>query len=445
MTKISHLSNNAKKAFPVACDSTSFLVLPFGNPTYLDSKYCVPCEIRVKITPYKYNGGQVYMGGEKPSKTVVSAKKELVINVDWFECSTLGVFIDIKKPQSVIAASDDVYLARDEIRPNGTKHFENCYSVYLHGELFGHINTTPRASILDPNLSLFKVENHILYQRGWLARFDYVMESIGIRMHNVSRLDIAVDGAGFVSDYEMLIARKYDKVGRAKMTSIHKPNGDVEGFYIGSRSSEKFIRCYDKTKELDKNHSKGYIVDWWEKNGFDVGDKVERMEVTLKHKALKLVNDFDYSSLENSAYLAGVMRAIFNGIYRFRVKDDKQKNKSRLEKIDAVNWAYFDANDIDRLPKTNKPSVVWAVQQAVTFEMRESYAGLDAGGNDLWDTAFKRSYDRCLKYGLLGWFERKVPKWKKDKDYHDLMRSEVKEARKMRIIIGKNSSVFTSS
>ena len=419
MVKINDLQNNAKDSVSITKENN---ILPSKS---------------VNITPYKYNGGQLYKQGVYI--------KEMVIIVDWFECSTLGVFVDTKKPQSVIAVSDDVYLLRDENRPNGTKHFQSCYLIYLHGELFGHINTTPRASILDPNLSMFKVENYILYQRGWLARLDYILDTIGLKMYHVSRLDIAIDGKGFISDYEKLVARKYDKVGKAKMTTMHEANGDVEGFYIGSRSSAKFIRCYDKSKELKQNLGKGYISKWWDDNDFFVGDKVERIELSLKYKALKLVKDFDYNRLENGTYLSGVMRTIFNGIYRFREVNKNEKNKSRLKKIDAVEWSYFDANDIDRLPKTNKPSVVWAAQRAITFDMQESYAGLESGGSDLWDTAYKRSFDRAVKYGILDWFKSKLPKWEREKKYHDRMRAEVKNAKRQRKIIGKTSHVFTDS
>ncbi len=390
----------------------------------------------VILTPYKYNGGQLY-------KHCVSVKR-MVINVDWFECSTLGCFLDINNPKEVIACSDDVYLVRDEKRPKGTKHFENCYLVYLHGELFGHINTTPRASILDSNLSLFKIENYILYQRGWLARFDYILDSIGIEKYNVSRLDIAIDGAGFINDYEGLVARKYDKVGRAKMTTMHEANGDVEGFYIGSRSSVKFIRCYDKTKELKANEGKGYIKQWWQKNNLQVSQRVERLELSIKRGAIKLIKDFDYSKLENSAYLAGVMKGLFNGLYQFREKKNKDSNVSRLKKYDAVDWSYFDANDVDRVSKTNKPNVIWAAQQTISFTMRESYAGLETKGEDLWDSAYKRSFDLAVKYGILDWFKSKLNKWKKEKKYHDKMRSEVEYAKSTRILIG-NSKIFTDS
>lgn len=379
----------------------------------------------VNLTPYKYNGGQLYQQDIHVVK--------MLITVDWFECSTLGVFLDPKEPKDIICCSDEVYLVKDEKRANGTKHFENFYLVYLHGELFGSIRTTPRSPVLDPNLSIFKIENHILYQRGWIVRFDYVIEQVGIKVYNVSRLDVAIDGAGFMADYQNVISGKYKKVGRAKMSTIHEPCGKVEGFYIGSRSSPKFIRCYDKTKELRDNLGKNYITQWWDDNDFFVGDKVERIELTIKNKGLKFIKDFNYADLEKPNYLAGIMEAIFKNFYQFKSVEDKDSNVSRIKKIDAIEWTYFNALDVDKLPKTNKPNVIWALQQTISFLMRESYAGLEVRGENLWDTAYEKCFDYAIKYGILDWFKSKLPKWEKEKKYHNQMRAEVAYARKSRL------------
>lgn len=402
-----------------------------------DSSSIIHSGSDVKLTPYKYNGGQLYQQDDYIVK--------LLTTVDWFECSTMGVFLDPKRPQDVICCSDDVYLVKDEKRANGTKHFEHFYLVYLHGELYGSIRTTPRSTVLDADLSIFKIENYILYQRGWLVRFNYVLNEMGVNAYNVSRLDIAIDGAGFMTDYQNVIAGKYKKVGRAKMSTLHEPDGKVEGFYVGSRSSAKFIRCYDKTKELKDNLGKGYISQWWDDNNFFVGAKVERLELTIKGKALKLVKDFDYQELEKPSYLAGIMKAVFNNFYQFKDASNLDSNVSRVSKIEAVEWSYFDALEIDKLSKTNKPNVIWAVQQTIAFMMRESYAGLEAGGGDLWDNAYKKCFDYAIKYGVLDWFKTKLTKWRKEKKYHDKMRKEVAYARKLRFRKGQNSRVFTDS
>lgn len=381
----------------------------------------------VKLKPYKYNGRQLYIRQE-------NKVNPLCISVDWFETTILGNFIDdIDNPKDVISFGDDVYLVRDSKRNGGTRHFKFCYQLYLHGELFGLINTVPRASILDSNLSIIKIENYILYQSAWVIRFEYIIEKLGVSIHNISRLDIAVDGGNFLRDYEMLLSKHYKKVGRATMQTMHKHNGDIEGFYIGSRSSDKLIRGYDKTDKL-KSDSKTYISEMWEANGFDLSEgspNIERLELTMRRDVIKQLVDFDYKMLENSKYLAGIMCTQLKGFYEL-VVNDGTKNVTRKKKIQVVDWSYFDAMEIEKLPKTNRPNVVWAVKRTVSFIMRESYAGLDELGTNLWDTAYNESYERCKKYGVVSWFESTLPKWKKEKEYHDLMRKKVKEVKHQR-------------
>jgi len=401
---------------------------------------CFKYDDGVFLTPYKYNGGQLYIRPQKPNKT-------LLIGVDWFEFTVNGQFIDsIENPKNILSFSDgDIVLIKDELRPNGTKHFKYCYTAYLHGEKFGTINTVPRSSVLSPTVSIFKVENHILYQRGWVARTEFIMNELGVNLHNVTRLDIAVDGGQFLNDYKDLDKGVYKQIGRGTRSSHYRGN-ELEGFYIGSRASEKYLRGYNKTKELKKSANKGYIKDFWTKNGLEHGEDledVERLEITLKRKAMQRVKDFDMGRLEDASYLAGLMCSQVQKLYVF-IENSGDSNASRRTKIQPVDWSYFDAVEVERLNKTNEPSVVWAAQQSVSFEMRESYAGLGEIKGDLWEQAFSRCHSRCEKYGILEWFTNKVPKWQREKVYHEKMRLEVEKVRDLRFNKVGNSAVFTS-
>lgn len=391
----------------------------------------------VILTPYKYNGGQLYIRSQSPDK-------KLLIGVDWFECTVNGSFLDnVNNPASVLSFSEgDVVLVKDELRPNGTKHFKHCYQVYLHGERFGILNTTPRSSVISDSLSIIKLDNHILYQRGWVARLEFIMNELGVVLHNVTRLDIAVDGGNFLNDYSNLIAGKYTKVGRATMQTQHTHNGSVQGFYIGTRSSEKYIRGYNKSVELKKSLNKTYISDFWANNGL-TGDNIERLEITLKRKAMQRIVDFDLGRLEDSEYLSGIMCSQIQKLYVL-VPSGGDSNVTRKKKIQVVDWSYFNAEEVFRETKIKSPSVIWAVQQAVSFEMRESYSGLEDTGGDLWEQAYTKSYSRCEKYGILDWFTGKLDKWRKEKDYHAIMRKRYESVRQMRFNI-KNSAAFTEA
>jgi len=359
----------------------------------------------------------------------------MVINIDWFEFSTLAVFLkDIENPIDIISFGSSIYLQKcGGGRINGNSHFRYCYEIYLHGELFAIINTCPRASILDSNLSTIKIQNHILYQKGWVARLEFILKALSIAFKGVTRIDIAVDtdNGKFIDDYCKLIAGKYLKLGNAKSTTYHRGDGSVEGFSIGSRSSSKSVRGYIKSEEL-KSSLKIYIWDTWKQNDLDIDNEIQRLEITLRGKGAKTVKDFDWTRLEDASYTAGVMKSQIQRLFVF-VLPTGDKNKSRRPKIQPIDWEYFNAVEVVRLSRTNPKSVVWAVQRWATHEMKRNYAGLDELGNSLFDTAYVRVVEECQKYNLLDWLENRLPLWERDKKYLEMMKAKVRKVRNEKV------------
>lgn len=388
-------------------------------------------------TPYKYNGGQLYINSHNQEKSASEVgeleKAKYTISIDWLEATFSGRFLHLREyeePRDVLEFGySGVAMMRDIARWNGTKHYKYAYRMILNGEEIGTILTHPRAKILDRNLSQMRIDNHVLYQKGAIDQMLYVADTIAVTMNNLTRLDIAIDGVNFISDYSNVIQGKYKKIGRAKMATEHQPNGDVEGFYIGRRSSEKFLRGYNKTKELvQASNSKDYIKQFWERNNLDMtrGD-IERLEIVMKAKAIKRIKDFDLNQLDKPSYLAGIMRTEFAGWYQFIDAKDKTKNVSRKEKIEAIDWDYFKPTDLEKERKTNKPNVIWAVQRAVTFEMQEFFAGKEVMSDDLFGQVYAKCFTRCERYGILDWFQRKMPYWSKDREYHAEIRAKLEE------------------
>jgi len=369
----------------------------------------------------------------------------MTISADWFQASVIGTIFKNPSPEDVVPFGDDVFLMKSEIGGNGNRFFQYIYDIYLHGEKFATIQTMPReGSVLDSCLSIMKIENHILYQRGWIARFDYVMDSLGVSFSHVTQLDVAVDcdSGRFLADYASLVSGQKMKFGKAKAATEHGTNFSIEGGYVGSRKSDKFIKIYDKTEELNQCEHKTYIREMWKANGLNT-DTVQRLELTVRRDMVKRIKDFDYTRLEDPNYLAGIMRSMLDGFYEFYTPDG-DSNVSRKKKIQAIDWTYFETENVVKEPKTNKPNVVWYAQRAVTFDMRESYAGLELKNTDsLWSNAYARSYERCEKYGILDWFENRLVKWQKDKKYHDLMREKVSAVTFDRVFKRKSAAAFT--
>lgn len=375
-----------------------------------------------ELTPCNYKGGQKFKKNQRP----------LAVCVDWFECSFISpLIVDGEKDMKIIRFGDEIILQKEGgAKENGIKHFKHCYQVLLNGEPFLQISTSPRASIMDANLSTIKVENFWLYRRGWITCLGYVLEELNATLKNITRLDICVDGGLFLNDFSKLLNRKYLKLGKAGISAIYNSDCSIQGGYIGSKASNKFCKVYDKTLELKKgNMIKPYIPEFWAKNGISSKDRVERLEITLKGKAIKSIKDFDWTRLEDSKYLAGCMKSQIQKLYTL-IPATGSPNHSRRKKIQVCDWAYFDTVEIERLPKTNKPSVIWRAKNWVTHEMQRSFAGLDKIGNNLWDNAFNRCLEECKKYGMLDWFEKNLTKWQNDKEIHELMKKKIREVKR---------------
>jgi len=392
--------------------------------------------------PRKYNGGQLYIdpkfGGKSTGK--------YCINVDWLTL-TLRNKIDVDGGEQY-TFDDSIVLVRENRNLSNFKYF---YNVYLHGEHFGELCTSVRdGSFMNDELSTFRVLNHILYQKNWVVRLEYIIDKMGCKVNNVTRLDVAVDGGNFIADFQETMQGEWERVGRAK----HKLVGGAksrfcEGFYIGTGSSEKQITGYNKSKEIRDKHKQGapmkkYIIDMWAANGLDLTQDIERLEIKLKSKAFKRLKEFDWTKLESTQYMAGVMKSFFKRFYEFTERSN-DSNVTRKEKIQAVDWSYFDSVEIERVPKVKKPNAVWGAMRAITFCMMEQFADITA---DVQADFFSES-DRCRRmaerYNIVDWFQRKVPDWMTAYDYHEVLRDAIKSTRKERQNVAVPAAMFTNA
>lgn len=393
----------------------------------------------VTLAPSKSIGGHNYRPGPDARK--------YCINVDWFEATLEGAWLPMDGPgdPAKVAAflNGDLVLERDPARWNGTKHYQYCYLAYLHGEPVATIITHPRNAIMGRTapcegtraLSQLRLENHILYREGWLKIYAAILEGLGVALNNVTRLDISVDGGPFLAQYRALISGQYKKVGRAKHSCHFTGKDEIEGFYIGSRSSERYVRGYSKTSEIRQaGGHKTYIPAAWAKANLEAWNggkgEVERLEVVLRAKALAQADAFDVTRLEDDAYLAGLMRANLEKFYQFVDAEELARtgNISRCERIEAVDWAALGAVRLERLPTTKKPNVIWAVQRRISFDMMEYWARMENDGDDLFSQSFSFNYELAKAYGILDWFERKLPYWRQQKQFHAAMAAERQRA-----------------
>ena len=383
-----------------------------NQPTYQEST-------SGKLNPYKVLQGSTLHQVQFTGENALNCPK-MTINLDWCEMSFLG---ELGKPdQDGLIRFDDGSIILEKLDYAFTKRYNEGYRIYVDGEDFGRIEASPKNPNINPNLVKIQVNNHILYQRGWVDRLQYLSGWIGLEFNNVTRIDVAIDGGDFLGGFDGLIRERYGKVGKAKVAAVRTGKMELEGFYIGSAKSEKRIRGYNKSREIkESGANKTYIPAFWKANGLDTTKDIERLEIVMKGKALRKVKGFDFRKLEDTRYLAGLAKCMVKGFYEF-VDMGSDSNVSRGKRIQPVAWEYFDGVEVIREKKTNEPSVVWAVKQAVAFEMREAFSTRIKQNDRPYREAYDKCHERCKTYGILGWFDRKVKDWEKDAEYHRKIR-----------------------
>jgi hypothetical protein len=280
----------------------------------------------------------------------------------------------------------------------GTKHYQVKYNAFFENEAepFATVLTYPRkGGILPDYLSQIKVENRELYATGWSARLLRLLSALRVEINNFSRLDIAIDsncvgndpllGLYYTSPFIGLYKRwkaGMDNVGRAVYNQEHAVGRATTGFDWGKKSASKYLTAYVKSDRIEAD-DKGYIADFWNLNGIEPGQPVERMELKLKTDAIKRTLEYvdgladeknigvDITRLENPTYLAGIMRAHLKGWFEF-VVDQPDTNKTRRDNYETIDWHALDAELLGRIPTTKPKNEVWAAKHAISKGLRDS-------------------------------------------------------------------------
>lgn len=235
----------------------------------------------------------------------------------------------------------------------GNKHFKNVSFLYLDGECIGEIRYNPRNDqVLNPNSISFKADNSLLYTRDYWEQIEQVFTRLGLSFDHVSKMDIAADGTGFLNPVHCWFTGKVKKVSRVKTTPFYvSESGDpaIEGYWLGSRKSDKFARCYYKKRELARS-GKQYIEQFWSEN--ELFEKcetqdIERLELSLKNAELKKwLTKSQRSTWEGfKAFLTDVknIAALFDSaiktLFDFRENDPDETNVSRLTKLFVLDFS----------------------------------------------------------------------------------------------------------
>ena len=214
-------------------------------------------------TPLKYNGGQLYKKEQKPSKSYLFTVDKFIVNCYYGDQGAL-MYFDPEDPADTYE-HEDVLVVKDTSTGNGTRRYRYGYDVSFNGQSIGLLLIAPRQGIKGDLSCSFTAHNHILYQKAWTMIIELAFEQLGIGIKNMTQVDIACDGHGFVDDYKRLLSQEFVNVGRSSHRPAEIRKGDVKGFYIGKKTSDKHMCGYIKSNEI-KISNKNYIKDYWVHN-----------------------------------------------------------------------------------------------------------------------------------------------------------------------------------
>lgn len=400
----------------------------------------------------------------KNSTTNVGRKKGIhnralyAIVIDWLELTLKqkdGPFYTLDEygePPELIVLSEQVTLIRRKSKNGkfyaGSKAYSAQYDVIYQGEEVAILHACNRFG--KPELSQLKILNYLLYTDRWFTTLEQITEALQATVNNITRLDIAIDGRGFIVQHvrnrDRVRAGKFRKVGKAKTNLQENGSYEVEGFNVGTRKSGKLLTGYYKGDLLQKASKAGrddkpYIPEYWQAQGLikskEEIPEIERLELKLSARQIaetKLKDDdkeeaIQIERLQELGYLAGIFQLHCNNFYQW-IKQTQDTNVTRAKEvgtIDPVEWNYFEAVEVVRIKAKKKPSALWAARMAISFHMRESFVKAHLGAfenNSKADAAKEYCTLLAEVYGIEDWFYQKLKTWEKDQVHH----SEIQEA-----------------
>lgn len=221
-----------------------------------------------------------------------------------------------------------------------------------------------------PDLMHWQFHNRLLASNRWQPILTQMLE-MGFAVEGLSRLDIAFDGLREEFDPTAVVDKGLrgidgmDYYGRSTW-SPRMEGRAVAGFTMGSRSGNKYLRVYNKSRELKSAMGSGkrkYFEQVWGRRighaaATAEGLEVMRFEMQLKGKELTrymgdVPADYMIDVLSNDAGLVTMLNSTARTVFDFRYS--KEGGRAR-DARPAVVWDYSRITDCvdtwDRAPRT---------------------------------------------------------------------------------------------
>lgn len=274
--------------------------------------------------------------------------KKYCISIDWLQvcCYTKKLSYIIENEYYCVDSSKEFRFIRQDVQTRSfscfIKIFKKEGSDYFH---CADLLACPRSSMLNQNIVLLKIANRYLYSQDYISLLYHLCTILHLAIKGLTRLDLCYDcnefkngrkPHKFIKDFVTqefdspryiykVGAKKFRVYGGKSVSSVTK----FSGIEFGSGSSSKRCYIYDKTLELQEQHDKPWIRQYWERNGLISNEKthVYRSEISIKCDGMDLLNmstgqlfKLSPSYLTNQAAIEKLFHFYAASMFRFHVK-----------------------------------------------------------------------------------------------------------------------------
>lgn len=312
----------------------------------------------------------------------------------------------------------------------GTKIFEIRADLYYNNLKVGLYTAKPRSAIISDQLAQLQIENNLFYTLSNNELKELIEKFCDETLYtfkSVNRLDVCLDKSDVYHSYRNLYSNivKGDFLisGRPKNIQsyfeTYKGKSILNGFQIGKRTSDKIIRCYNKTLSLQLTE-KPYINQYYADNGLK-NDNVWRFEYQLNSSFFRGLNEHSkgnsniYQSMTwgvfDKANLYELLKIATKGFFELRENTGKsQINKEKL--IQLFDFDYLQSQItkftpiIRRLKKATLSSTTIKKRLAKSL-FREYYANAQEVSYIVALNLLLEDMDMTTENSLLVWFRNK--------------------------------------
>jgi len=335
------------------------------------------------------------------------------IGLDWLTFNMEGPpnLCEISEPREWLNAG---YLV-----PTGksTKVMSRIVHLVDHNEvkLLTIAGVPYSAAIGPPTWCQVQFHNETLYTGQWSALYDQ-LRMMGYTYRGVSRVDIAADGVeGNGGDFLEPIRNVWNGGARYNSRAVWQPRlrgNKIDGAAIGSPASNKFIRVYNKSREL-KTVDKPWILDKWRNVGVDpveLAADVWRFELRTKGREVKryfqdCVNSDWPEQLRRPEYLAELLSSLCVSMYNFTTTEARYEKR-----VPVMAWDFSMIEGQNPEPAARSArSYKLPLNQVKSTIRTLTIIGLRTGDG--------RHRELAAMYaaaaGLQRWYEQRAPEWRK--------------------------------